>query len=154
MVTYLPPVIAAVVGVALLGEELTWNQPVGGLVVLGGVAIAQGAWARLRRRPREFSDPGARSEPGALNGRREPGALPRLSAAGEPGVPNGRSARIKPGVPDGGSMSHGPGAPAPRGGGERAAPAQRPERAERADRVGRAERADRVERAARADDAA
>jgi drug/metabolite transporter (DMT)-like permease len=49
MVTYLPPVIGAAAGVVVLGEHLTWNQPVGGLVVLAGVAIAQGRWARPRR---------------------------------------------------------------------------------------------------------
>jgi len=48
-VTYLTPLVAAVVGVSLLGEHLTWNQPAGALVVLTGVAIAQG---RLRRRRR------------------------------------------------------------------------------------------------------
>ena len=46
-VTYLTPVVAAVVGVLFLGEAVTWNQPVGAVVVLLGVAIAQG---RLRRR--------------------------------------------------------------------------------------------------------
>jgi drug/metabolite transporter (DMT)-like permease len=48
MVTYLPPVIGAVAGVVVLGEELTWNQPVGGAVVLAGVALAQGLMSRLR----------------------------------------------------------------------------------------------------------
>lgn len=41
-VTYLTPLVAVVAGVALLGEALAWNEPVGGLVVLLGVAIAQG----------------------------------------------------------------------------------------------------------------
>lgn len=45
-VTYLVPVFATVAGVALLGERLTWNEPVGGLLVLLGVAASQG---RLRR---------------------------------------------------------------------------------------------------------
>lgn len=45
-VTYLTPVVAAVVGVLFLGDHVTWNQPVGAVVVLVGVAIAQG---RLRR---------------------------------------------------------------------------------------------------------
>ena len=44
-VTYLVPVFATVAGVALLGERLTWNEPVGGLLVLLGVAASQG---RLR----------------------------------------------------------------------------------------------------------
>jgi drug/metabolite transporter (DMT)-like permease len=46
-VTYLVPVFATVAGVAFLGERLTWNEPVGGLLVLVGVAASQG---RLRRR--------------------------------------------------------------------------------------------------------
>jgi drug/metabolite transporter (DMT)-like permease len=52
MVTYLPPVIGAVAGVLVLHEQLTWNQPLGGLVVLAGVAVAQRAWpASARPRP-------------------------------------------------------------------------------------------------------
>lgn len=46
MVTYLPPVVAAAAGVTLLGEHLTWNQPIGALVVLAGVAVAQGLLGR------------------------------------------------------------------------------------------------------------
>jgi drug/metabolite transporter (DMT)-like permease len=56
MVTYLPPVVAAVVGVVLLREHLTWNQPLGGIIVLAGVGISQGMLARLRKagpRPRD-----------------------------------------------------------------------------------------------------
>lgn len=49
-VTYLTPLVAAVVGVSLLGEHLTWNQPAGALVVLSGVALAQGRLHRPRRR--------------------------------------------------------------------------------------------------------
>jgi drug/metabolite transporter (DMT)-like permease len=45
MVTYLTPLFAIVVGVAFLGEGVAWHEPVGGLVVLLGVAVAQG---RLR----------------------------------------------------------------------------------------------------------
>jgi drug/metabolite transporter (DMT)-like permease len=41
-VTYLIPVFSTVAGVVFLHEELTWNEPVGGLVVLAGVALAQG----------------------------------------------------------------------------------------------------------------
>jgi drug/metabolite transporter (DMT)-like permease len=47
MVTYLPPFVGAVAGVVVLGETLTWNQPVGGLFVLFGVAVSQGL-VRLR----------------------------------------------------------------------------------------------------------
>ncbi|MFI7540334.1 DMT family transporter [Actinoplanes sp. NPDC049599] len=58
-VTYLMPVVATVVGVLILGEHLIWNQPVGAVVVLAGVAISQGLLSR-RRRP---GDPAVR-QPG------------------------------------------------------------------------------------------
>jgi drug/metabolite transporter (DMT)-like permease len=41
-VTYLIPLVSTALGIAVLGEPLTWNEPVGGLVVLLGVALAQG----------------------------------------------------------------------------------------------------------------
>jgi drug/metabolite transporter (DMT)-like permease len=47
-VTYLMPIVATIVGVAVLGEQLVWNQPVGALVVLLGVAISQGIRPRRR----------------------------------------------------------------------------------------------------------
>ncbi len=40
-VTYLTPVVAVIVGIIFLGERITWNEPVGALVVLIGAAIAQ-----------------------------------------------------------------------------------------------------------------
>lgn len=48
-VTYIPPLIAVIIGAVFLGEHITWNQPVGGVLVIVGAAIAQGL---LRRRPR------------------------------------------------------------------------------------------------------
>ncbi len=41
-VTYVTPVVAVVVGAAFLGEPLGWNEPIGAVVILLGVAIAQG----------------------------------------------------------------------------------------------------------------
>ncbi|MEV5593846.1 DMT family transporter [Streptomyces sp. NPDC052496] len=41
MVTYFVPVIATAAGVALLGEQLSWNTPVGALIVLAGAALTQ-----------------------------------------------------------------------------------------------------------------
>lgn len=50
MVTYLPPVVAAIAGVTLLHEHLSWNQPLGGVIVLVGVGVSQGLFhARVRR---------------------------------------------------------------------------------------------------------
>ena len=40
-VTYLTPVVAVVVGVIFLSEKISWNEPIGALVVLLGAAIAQ-----------------------------------------------------------------------------------------------------------------
>ncbi|MFB6571843.1 DMT family transporter [Streptomyces noursei] len=41
MVTYFIPVIATASGVALLNEHLTWNTPLGALIVLAGAALTQ-----------------------------------------------------------------------------------------------------------------
>lgn len=41
MVTYFIPVIATAAGVTVLGEQLSWNTPVGALVVLAGAALTQ-----------------------------------------------------------------------------------------------------------------
>lgn len=41
-VTYLTPLVAVIAGAILLNEQITWNQPVGGILVVVGAAIAQG----------------------------------------------------------------------------------------------------------------
>ncbi len=41
MVTYFVPVIATAAGVALLDERITWNTPLGAVVVLAGAALTQ-----------------------------------------------------------------------------------------------------------------
>lgn len=41
-VTYVTPVVAVIVGVLFLSEPVTWNEPIGGAVVLLGAAISQG----------------------------------------------------------------------------------------------------------------
>ena len=40
-VTYVIPVVSTTVGVLLLREAFTWNQIVGGLIVIGGVVLTQ-----------------------------------------------------------------------------------------------------------------
>ncbi|MEV5975177.1 DMT family transporter [Streptomyces sp. NPDC051921] len=52
MVTYFIPVIATAAGVALLGEHLSWNTPVGALVVLAGAALTQTRTSSRRQPPR------------------------------------------------------------------------------------------------------
>jgi drug/metabolite transporter (DMT)-like permease len=44
-VTYVIPIVSTVLGVAVLGESLRWNQPAGAAILLVGIAISQG---RLR----------------------------------------------------------------------------------------------------------
>ncbi len=51
MVTYVVPVFATLLGVAVLQERLEWFQPVGAAVVLLGVAVSQGLLSRRRSRP-------------------------------------------------------------------------------------------------------
>jgi drug/metabolite transporter (DMT)-like permease len=52
-VNYVVPVFAVLVSVALLGEPVTWNLLVGGLLAIAGVGLAEN---RLRRRPSAFPD--------------------------------------------------------------------------------------------------
>ncbi len=47
-VTYLTPLVAVVAGAVLLDEHITWNQPVGGLLVVAGAAVAQGVLGARR----------------------------------------------------------------------------------------------------------
>nr|WP_297426134.1 DMT family transporter [uncultured Actinotalea sp.] len=70
-VTYITPVVATVVGVAFLGEQLHWNEPVGALVILLGVALGQGARGLRLRRPVPL---GTVAGPGASPG---PATAPR-----------------------------------------------------------------------------
>ncbi|MET9802920.1 DMT family transporter [Streptomyces sp. NPDC006368] len=51
MVTYFIPVIATAAGVTLLDEQLTWNTPVGALIVLAGAALTQSRARPTARQP-------------------------------------------------------------------------------------------------------
>jgi drug/metabolite transporter (DMT)-like permease len=51
LVTYLLPVTALFYGVTLLGEPLTWEELVGMVLILGGVALGSGAVRFPRREP-------------------------------------------------------------------------------------------------------
>jgi drug/metabolite transporter (DMT)-like permease len=50
-VTYLTPVVGVVLGVAILDEPLSWNQPVGAVLVIAGILAAHGRLT-LRSRAR------------------------------------------------------------------------------------------------------
>lgn len=49
-VTYVTPVVAVIVGILFLGENLKWYEPLGGLIVLLGAAISQGRLNVLLKR--------------------------------------------------------------------------------------------------------
>lgn len=54
-VTYLTPLVGVLLGVLILGESATWNQPLGALVIVAGIVVAQGRLPTIRsklRRPR------------------------------------------------------------------------------------------------------
>ncbi|MBL3671249.1 DMT family transporter [Streptomyces sp. M2CJ-2] len=46
-VTYLTPVVGVALGITVLGESITWSEPVGAMIVVVGIAISQG---RIRTR--------------------------------------------------------------------------------------------------------
>jgi drug/metabolite transporter (DMT)-like permease len=52
-VTYATPLVSTLLGILLLGETLTWNQPLGAVIVLIGAALVQGLIGRpaSERRP-------------------------------------------------------------------------------------------------------
>jgi len=52
-VTYVTPVIGVALGILILGEHLTWNEPVGALVVIAGILLTQQRVRLLTRRQAE-----------------------------------------------------------------------------------------------------
>ena len=48
-VTYITPLVAVVMGLLFLNEPLTWNEPIGGAIVLLGAAISQNRLVLFRR---------------------------------------------------------------------------------------------------------
>lgn len=75
-VTYLTPLVGVALGAVVLGETITWNEPVGALIVIAGIAFSQG---RLPRRAPRDPEPGA---PSRITGAGTATALPRSRAAG------------------------------------------------------------------------
>ncbi|MDF2574644.1 MAG: hypothetical protein K0S05_1556, partial [Agromyces sp.] len=49
-VTYVTPVVGVALGVLLLGERFSWHEPVGAVLVLFGILLAQGRLRMPRRR--------------------------------------------------------------------------------------------------------
>ncbi|MFD9243318.1 DMT family transporter [Streptomyces sp. NPDC059556] len=101
MVTYFIPVIATAAGVALLDEQLTWNTPVGALIVLTGAALTQSRRPSRRKphpnpvaanTPRTNAAPAfaattAATPPTPVVGIRSAGAEPVVTADGVPPHP-------------------------------------------------------------------
>ncbi len=50
-VTYVTPVVGVALGILVLGEHLSWNEPVGALIVLAGILLTQQRVRVLTRRP-------------------------------------------------------------------------------------------------------
>lgn len=50
-VTYITPAVGVVLGIVVLGEALHWNEPVGAVLVLLGILLAQDRLRALRERP-------------------------------------------------------------------------------------------------------
>jgi drug/metabolite transporter (DMT)-like permease len=60
-VTYATPLVSTALGIVVLGEAMTWNQPVGAVVVLLGAALVQGLIGRSSARPPSSSSSGERT---------------------------------------------------------------------------------------------
>jgi drug/metabolite transporter (DMT)-like permease len=56
-VTYVMPIWSTLLGVVVLGEALQWNEPVGALVILLGVAVSEGVLRRRREKRGEAQLP-------------------------------------------------------------------------------------------------
>lgn len=66
-VTYLSPLVGVILGILILGETLSWNQPVGGVITIAGILISQGT-IHPRKQPQEPSaQPQPESEPTTIN---------------------------------------------------------------------------------------
>jgi drug/metabolite transporter (DMT)-like permease len=49
-VTYLTPIVGVILGVVILGENITWNEVVGGIIVIFAVLVSQGRIVGRNRR--------------------------------------------------------------------------------------------------------
>jgi len=62
-VTYITPVVGVALGALILGEQLSWNEPVGALVVFLGILLAQDRLRSPGRRNDEGADAASASAP-------------------------------------------------------------------------------------------
>lgn len=54
-VTYVTPVVGVALGILVLGEHLTWNEPVGAVIVLAGILLTQQRVRLFTRRQAELA---------------------------------------------------------------------------------------------------
>jgi hypothetical protein len=59
LITYVNPAVAALLGVLVLGEPLTWATLIGFVLIVFGCALATGVLSSLRARRRPRKMPGA-----------------------------------------------------------------------------------------------
>jgi Permeases of the drug/metabolite transporter (DMT) superfamily len=88
-VTYLTPVVGVALGAGVLAEQVTWNQPLGALVVILGIVISQ-----ERHRPLIVTERGSPGRgPDSPRGRRTPSGTRRAGTSPSPrsACPAGRA---------------------------------------------------------------
>ena len=54
-VTYVTPVVGVALGILVLGEHLSWNEPVGAVIVIGGILLTQQRVRLFTRRQAELA---------------------------------------------------------------------------------------------------
>ena len=54
-VTYVTPVVGVALGILVLGENLSWNEPVGAVIVIGGILLTQQRVRLFTRRQAELA---------------------------------------------------------------------------------------------------
>lgn len=65
-VTYITPIVGVILGIVILQEHISWNEPVGALIVFAGILLAQD---RLRALTRRGGGPTPDSAPSAASRR-------------------------------------------------------------------------------------
>ncbi|MGO4536972.1 DMT family transporter [Leifsonia sp. 2MCAF36] len=61
-VTYVTPVVGVALGILVLGEHLTWNEPAGAVIVIGGILLTQQRVRLFTRRQAELAAAEAAAE--------------------------------------------------------------------------------------------
>jgi drug/metabolite transporter (DMT)-like permease len=55
-VTYVTPLVGVLAGMLVLAERVSWNEPVGALIVIAGIAVSQDRLSGLARRRVDVPD--------------------------------------------------------------------------------------------------